>query len=77
MQKGDDAIPTAYPENELETWAGRAREWASGGVPADLPLADPSRKVEYQPRDVFVYFIHEGKIRAPQAAMEFARRAQS
>jgi uncharacterized protein YecE (DUF72 family) len=77
LQKGDDSIPTAYPENELEAWVGRAREWASGGIPADLPLAAPSRMVECQPRDVFVYFIHEGKVCAPQAAMEFARRAMS
>lgn len=69
LQRGEDTIPTAYPPAELEGWAARARLWAQGGVPADLPLADTSAKVEKKPRDVFLYIIHEGKIRAPQGAM--------
>lgn len=69
LQKGEDDVPTAYPPAELEAWAERCRIWTAGGVPDDLPLADPGAKVDKRPRDVFVYFIHEGKVRAPQAAM--------
>jgi uncharacterized protein YecE (DUF72 family) len=69
LQKGEDDVPTAYPSAELDAWAERCRMWAAGGVPDDLPLADPGVKVDKRPRDVFVYFIHEGKVRAPQAAM--------
>jgi len=29
------------------------------------------------PRDVFAYVIHEGKVRAPAAAMEFIKRVDS
>jgi uncharacterized protein YecE (DUF72 family) len=68
LQKGSDDIATAYSQADLDGWAGRLGTWASGGVPADLPLADPSAKVEAMPRDVFVYIIHEGKLRAPQGA---------
>ena len=32
------------------------------------------RKAKAQPRDVFVYFIHEGKVRAPAAAMALIER---
>ncbi|WP_274628845.1 DUF72 domain-containing protein [Arvimicrobium flavum] len=74
LQKGEDDVPTAYPPKELDGWVKRARQWAEGGQPGDLPLADPSRKLEQRPRDVFVYFIHEGKIRAPHAAMAFMER---
>lgn len=74
LQKGQDDIPTAYPPKELDGWAKRARAWAAGGAPDDLPLADDTAKVETTPRDVFVYFIHEGKIRAPQAAKAFMER---
>jgi uncharacterized protein YecE (DUF72 family) len=59
----------AYPPKELDAWAERAKVWANGGIPDDLPLVDASRKHEAKPRDVFVYFIHEGKLRAPAAAM--------
>lgn len=69
LQRGSDDVATAYAEPDLEAWAGRLRTWASGGVPKDLPLADPSASVEKTPRDVFAYIIHEGKIRAPQGAM--------
>jgi uncharacterized protein YecE (DUF72 family) len=74
LQKGEDDIPTAYKPKELDAWAKRAKAWAHGGQPDDLPLADPSHKPEKTPRDVFVYFIHEGKIRAPHAAMAFMER---
>lgn len=75
LQRGDDDVPTAYPQAELEAWARRARLWAQGGVPDDLPLADPDAKVEKRPRDVFVYVIHEGKIRAPHGAIALQRLA--
>jgi uncharacterized protein YecE (DUF72 family) len=71
LQKGDDSIPTAYPREELKRWADIALALASGDVPDGLPLAAPYREVEKRPRDVFVYFIHEGKVRAPHAAMSF------
>lgn len=74
LQRGKDEIPTAYSESELDTWAERAKLWAAGDQPDDLPLADPGFKPEQKPRDVFVYFIHEGKIRAPQAAQALMQR---
>jgi uncharacterized protein YecE (DUF72 family) len=74
LQKGEDDIPTAYEPDALDEWAARARAWASGGQPGDLPLADPDNQPQKQPRDVFVYFIHEGKIRAPQAAQALMAR---
>lgn len=74
LQKGEDTIPTAYESSELDGWARRARQWSQGGVPGDLPLADPAGTAEMKPRDVFIYFIHEGKIRAPQAAQALMQR---
>jgi uncharacterized protein YecE (DUF72 family) len=74
LQKGKDTIPTAYPPKELDGWAKRIRAWAQGGEPGDLPCVDPSRKPAARPRDVFVYFIHEGKVRAPAAAMALIER---
>lgn len=74
LQKGQDDIPTAYAPEDLDLWAQRAGKWAAGLVPGDLPLADTNRPVEQRPRDVYVYFIHEGKVRAPQAAMAMQER---
>ena len=74
LQRGDDTLPAAYSPKALDAWAGRAKVWAKGGAPQDLPLVDPARKPEAKPRDAFIYFIHEGKLRAPAAAMALIER---
>jgi uncharacterized protein YecE (DUF72 family) len=74
LQRGKDAIPTAYPPKELDAWAKRLRAWADGKEPADLPRVDPKHKPKVAPRDVFAYVIHEGKVRAPAAAMALIER---
>jgi uncharacterized protein YecE (DUF72 family) len=75
LQKGQDTIPTAYPPKELDAWAKRLRLWAEGKSPEDLPHIDAaSAPKTAAPRDVFAYVIHEGKIRAPAAAMALIKR---
>ena len=74
LQQGNDTILTAYQPKALDEWAERARIWAAGDVPDDLPLVDATYKAETKPRDVFIYFIHEGKLRAPAAAMALIQR---
>ena len=74
LQKGQDDIPTAYPADDLDLWGQRARKWAEGSSPEGLSYADPDRAAEVTARDVYVYFIHEGKVRAPQAALALQER---
>ena len=72
LQCGREEVPTGYPDDELDLWTARARTWAAGDVPADLPLlADPTPSL---PRDVFAFFISGAKVRAPAAAMALAGR---
>ena len=73
LQKGNDAVPTCYAPKALDAWAARLRLWAEGGEPDDLPKMDPTPPTK-QPRDVFAYVIHEGKVRAPAGAMELIER---
>jgi uncharacterized protein YecE (DUF72 family) len=74
LQKGEDSIKTGYQPKALDAWAARAKQWAQGRTPDDLPRIDPAAPAKKQPRDVYVYFIHEGKIRAPAAAMALIER---
>jgi len=69
LQQGKDDVPTAYPPKQIKEWAGRLQDWAAGKEPKDLPRVDAKHKPKAAPRDVFAYVIHEGKIRAPAAAM--------
>jgi len=71
LQRGKDTIVTAYPQDDIDAWAGRLQTWATGSAPDDLPLVDANNKAAAKagPRDVFAYVIHEGKVRAPAGAM--------
>jgi uncharacterized protein YecE (DUF72 family) len=71
---GEDSVPTGYPPAALDAWARRVRLWAEGGEPGDLPRVEPDRDATARPREVFVYFIHEGKVRAPAAAISLIER---
>jgi uncharacterized protein YecE (DUF72 family) len=74
LQRGEDKIPTAYPPKQIDAWAGRLQSWAEGKAPDDLPRVEPGHKTKPAPRDVFAYLIHEGKVRAPAAAMALIER---
>ena len=68
LMRSRSSIATGYPEKALRDWAARARLWAEGGAPDDLPtLAKPSDLSRR--RDVFVFFISAAKERNPAAAM--------
>ncbi|KQS72974.1 hypothetical protein ASG39_04435 [Rhizobium sp. Leaf371] len=72
LQTGSDDIETCYDEKRLSEWQARLETWRSGGVAEGLPLlADP---VPHHPRDVFAFFIHEGKVNAPRGAIELQKR---
>jgi uncharacterized protein YecE (DUF72 family) len=60
LMRGEDAIETGYPPDRLDDWAERLRDLAgSGGATS---------------RDVFAFFINQGKLRAPAAALALAER---
>jgi uncharacterized protein YecE (DUF72 family) len=66
-------IPTGYAPAELNAWATRARQWAEGGTPEDLPHVQKTAAAK-KPRDVFIYFISAAKERNPAAAMALQER---
>ena len=73
LMMSDAGLETGYEESALNAWAERARQWAAGAAPADLPALEDTQ-AEGKPRDVFVYFINGAKERAPAAAMAFLER---
>jgi uncharacterized protein YecE (DUF72 family) len=76
LQKGEDTIATAYPEGAIADWAARLRAWITGRAPVDLPCIEAT-PAKIKPRDIFVYFIHEGKVRAPAGAMALIEKLKS
>jgi len=74
LQTGSDDIATAYSPADLDLWTGRLRTYAEGDLPADLPAVAPAAPAPSTPRDVYAFVIHEGKVRAPAAAMAIIQR---
>jgi uncharacterized protein YecE (DUF72 family) len=73
LQRTESKQATGYAPDALDAWARRARAWADGGLPADLPtIAGPAPSKSK--RDVFVYMIAGAKVRAPAAAMALIER---
>lgn len=71
----DEAL--GYPAAALDLWAGRARDWAKGGTPKDLPLLAPAEKKPAKSREVFVFMINGYKPKAPKAAMALIERLRA
>ncbi|MEF7615010.1 DUF72 domain-containing protein [Aquincola sp. MAHUQ-54] len=68
------AQPTGYSAAALAAWADRARQWAQGKTPPDLPVVSAAAPAKAKPQDVFVFFINGAKERAPAAAMALIDR---
>lgn len=77
LQTGDDRVATAYPPKALDAWANRAKLWADGDLPADIPYFGEAGDAGKKARDVFMFVIHEGKLRAPAGAIALAERIAS
>ena len=73
LMASESLIPTGYADAALDAWAERAKVWAGGGEPDDLPSLEEPRKTRAA-RDVFIFFINGAKERAPAAAMALLKR---
>ena len=69
LQRASEDVATGYTPQALEAWAKRARLWAEGSAPDDLPIIGDAEKKPPKSRDVFIYMINGFKPKAPAAAM--------
>ena len=74
QQKGKGRVRTGEAAKAIDAWAARGKARAGGGLPEGLPTTAPQPRGTARPRDVFIYFIHEGKLRAPAAAEALIER---
>lgn len=63
---------SGYTDAALDTWAAKVRDWHAGRSPrTEHTIAPPA---EERPRDVYVYFDNDVKVRAPVDAIALAHR---
>jgi uncharacterized protein YecE (DUF72 family) len=73
---GSEVLYTSgYDELALDAWTERVVAWARGQEPADAERV--GGEAPRRPRDVYVYFDNDAKVRAPQDAAGLARRVQA
>lgn len=73
---GSDDIETGYSPEALDEWAQRFTAYSRGQVPSDLAPLDRTTTAKTS-LPVLAYFISEGKVRAPAAAMALLERLNS
>ncbi|MBN9063140.1 MAG: hypothetical protein BGP06_12650 [Rhizobiales bacterium 65-9] len=74
LQRMSETLKDGYAPKTLDGWAARARQWASGGAPKELPTHGAPEKKPPKTRDVFIYMINGFKPKAPFAAMALIER---
>jgi uncharacterized protein YecE (DUF72 family) len=65
---------SGYNPRALNSWEAKIRDWMRGRSPAGPHRIAPVPKGPLKPRDVFVYFDNDVKVRAPYDAMSLAHR---
>ena len=77
LQCASEEEDAGYSPDALAQWAKRARTWAVGETPADLPLIAGPEREPPKSRDVFIYMINGFKPKAPAAARALIERLSS
>jgi len=74
LHGADELYVSGYTDAGLNWWAARLKAWRGGSEPNDAKRwgKKPARKAK--PRDVFVYFDNDVKVRAPVDAINLAAR---
>ena len=65
---------SGYDNPALDRWAARFEAWRGGTEPPDAKRVLPTPAKKVTPRDLFVYFDNDVKVRAPFDAINLARR---
>ena len=71
---GDEELyVSGYTKRALARWAERIRAWRAGDVPPNGRLIAPASPMRRAPRDVYVYFDNDAKVKAPRDATHLMR----
>jgi uncharacterized protein YecE (DUF72 family) len=68
---------SGYDNVALDGWSKRAVAWAAGREPTDARRAVFERAAKRHPRDVFIYFDNDAKVRAPFDAQGLIARVKA
>jgi uncharacterized protein YecE (DUF72 family) len=78
LHGSEELYASGYESDALDVWADRIAAWAQGGA---APLGGQARRActaeaRCRPRDVYVYFDNDAKVRAPFDALALQSKVQ-
>jgi uncharacterized protein YecE (DUF72 family) len=72
LHGSEELYASGYDDDALDVWAQRVATWAAGGQPEGRRASIVGADV--RPRDVYVYFDNDSKVRAPFDALGLRNR---
>lgn len=76
LHGSEELYASGYDDAALDIWAKRVADWVRGNEPADAERVLPASEARL-PRDVFVYFDNDAKVRAPFDALGLRQRVDA
>lgn len=73
LHGAEELYASGYDDEALDQWAARIRAWREGRAPPHSDRLEP-RPARDRPRDVYVYFDNDIKVRAPFDAKRLRER---
>ncbi len=73
LHGAEELYVSGYDAAALDVWADKVRCWSSGAPPA-APRTVGTAQPEHRPRDVYVYFDNDVKVRAPFDAISLTTK---
>jgi len=74
LHGSEELYVSGYGPAALSRWARRIASWVAGRMPKDAIIVGPKPATTGTPRDVYIYFDNDAKVRAPFDAIALARR---
>ena len=74
LHGAEELYASGYDALALDAWAARVRAWAAGGEPTDADHVAGAARPDRRPREVYLFFDNDAKVRAPFDAISLAER---
>jgi uncharacterized protein YecE (DUF72 family) len=77
LHGSEELYASGYDNESLDQWTTRVSSWCQGKEPEGAETVMKLPKSKISPRDVYLYFDNDAKVRAPFDAQQLAHRVKT